>query len=85
MNYEEIRLEVAETIANDLGHGICEDDVTITRDTVQGFITEHGTPETEESNGRMTYTWENLQSRPGEPRFDLIVVEYGDVRAFFEA
>jgi len=79
MNNLNEQIERATAIIDEVfGYGITEEDVSSTNDTVQMWIDQWGAPDdTREGDGWHGYEWNKLQARKGEPRFNLIIVDFG--------
>jgi hypothetical protein len=75
----------SEIIDEEFGHGITEDDVVMTRDTLQNFIDQWGDPQaTNEGDGWTGAEWNRLQQVKGQPRFDLVVIDFGEWRGCYK-
>jgi hypothetical protein len=81
---EDQKTQFVTALENECGCGITEDEVISTRDTVQNFIAQWGSPhECEQADDIEVLVWHKLQTRKGATRGDLYVMDFGRVRAAY--
>jgi len=79
--------EEIEAAFSALGYGVTIDDVVLTRETLDNFATavagyaSHGRVESRKAGGHPALVVERAQARKGQPRNDLVVIDFGAVRA----
>lgn len=70
-------LQEAIKVFENWGYSCAEEDLVVTRDTIQNFIDSTGQPSDQD---KKTYLWEKVQQFKGQRRFDLLVYDCGDFR-----
>lgn len=82
MNLSESQIKLLVEGFSGLGRDVAPDDRGLTRDTLAGFINNHGEAKddwTDESGIRFC-VWDNLQRAKGMVRGDLLVADLGELR-----
>jgi len=72
-------------VSAEWSYEIAPDDVTTTRDTLANFVEQWGAPDGATDYGKLPFTiWEDIQTRKGAQRGDLLVMDCGEFRlAYF--
>lgn len=72
--------QIEEYVLSTSGHFIDFDELSTTNEILEDFISKWGTPDSTDTSetGVTGSVWENIQTRKGAARGDLIVLEFED-------